>query len=77
MREPIRDRERLEHIVEAIDRILVFADSKTREDLETDNLKYYGIVKNIEHQNWATEIFLQPLQATDGLGLSASRRADD
>ena len=48
MREPIRDRERLEHIVEAIDRILVFADSKTREDLETDNLRYYGIVKNIE-----------------------------
>ena len=48
MREPIRDRERLEHIVEAIDRILVFADSNTREGLETDNLKYYGIVKNIE-----------------------------
>ena len=28
MREPVRDRERLEHIVEAIDNILDFADDK-------------------------------------------------
>lgn len=48
MREYVRDRERLEHIVQAIDRILDFADGKTREELESDNLKYYGIVKNIE-----------------------------
>lgn len=48
MREYVRDRERLEHIVEAIDRILNFADGKTKEELETDNLKYYGVVKNIE-----------------------------
>ena len=45
MRELIRDRDRLEHIVEAIDRILIFADGKTKEELEADNLKYYGIVK--------------------------------
>lgn len=48
MRENVRDRDRLEHIVEAIDRILIFADGKTKEELEADNLKYYGIVKNIE-----------------------------
>ena len=48
MREPVRDRDRLEHIVEAIDRILNFSDYKSRETLETDNLRYYGIVKNIE-----------------------------
>ena len=48
MRENVRDRDRLEHIVEAIDRILDFADGKTKEELEADNLKYYGIVKNIE-----------------------------
>lgn len=48
MREYVRDRERLEHIVQAIDRILDFADGRTKEDLMTDNLKYYGIVKNIE-----------------------------
>ena len=48
MREPVRDRDRLEHIVEALDRILNNADYKTKEDLLSDSLKYYGIVKNIE-----------------------------
>ena len=48
MREYVRDRERLEHMVEAIDRILAFAEGKTKEELEADNLKYYGVVKNIE-----------------------------
>lgn len=48
MREPVRDRDRLEHIIEAIDRILGFADGKTIEQLKADNLRYYGIVKNIE-----------------------------
>lgn len=48
MRELVRDRDRLEHIVEAIDRILGFATGRTKEELEADNLKYYGIVKNIE-----------------------------
>ena len=48
MREYVRDHERLEHILEAIDRILTFADGKAMDELEADNLKYYGIVKNIE-----------------------------
>ncbi|MBO4588564.1 MAG: DUF86 domain-containing protein [Bacteroidales bacterium] len=48
MREYVRDRERLEHIIESIDRILSFAAGKTKEELEADNLKYYGVVKNIE-----------------------------
>lgn len=48
MRELVRDHDRLEHIVEAIDRILEFAIGKTKEELEADNLRYYGIVKNIE-----------------------------
>ena len=48
MRESVRDRERLEHIVEAIDCILDFSDFKTKEELEADKLKFYGIVKNIE-----------------------------
>jgi uncharacterized protein with HEPN domain len=38
----------LEHIVEAITNILDFADGKTKEELEADKLRYYGIVKNIE-----------------------------
>lgn len=48
MRETVRDRERLEHIKEAITRILDYSDSKTVEELTADTLKYYGIVKNIE-----------------------------
>ena len=48
MREPVRDRDRLEHIVEAIDRILDNTDFKSRDELEADNLRYYGIVKSIE-----------------------------
>ena len=39
MRELIRDRDRLEHIVEAIDCILDFAIDKTKEELESDKLK--------------------------------------
>ena len=48
MRENVRDRDRLEHIVEAITNILDFAEGKTKEELEADKLRYYGIVKNIE-----------------------------
>lgn len=48
MREPVRDRERLEHILEAIDRILEFAKGKTKEELGADKMQFYGIVKNIE-----------------------------
>ena len=48
MRESVRDRDRLEHIVEAIDRILDNTNFKSRDELEADNLRYYGIVKSIE-----------------------------
>ncbi len=48
MREPVRDRDRLEHIAEAIDRILNNTVFNTQEELEADNLRYYGIVKNID-----------------------------
>ncbi|MBP3756348.1 MAG: DUF86 domain-containing protein [Prevotella sp.] len=48
MREPLRDKTRLEHILEAIDRLEKHAGSLSREELEADVLRYYGIVKNIE-----------------------------
>ena len=48
MRELVKDRDRLEHIKEAIGRILDFSRGKSKEELEEDNLKFYGIVKNIE-----------------------------
>ena len=34
--------------MEAITNILDFADGKTKEQMEADKLRYYGIVKNIE-----------------------------
>lgn len=48
MREVIRDRERLEHIVDAINRILNYCEGKSKEDLELNSLQFYGVVKNIE-----------------------------
>ncbi|MBP5668671.1 MAG: DUF86 domain-containing protein [Salinivirgaceae bacterium] len=48
MRESVRDHDRLEHIVEAIDNILEFSEGKTVEEMEANKLIYYGIVKNIE-----------------------------
>ena len=48
MREPLRDRMRLEHILEAINRLQTHAGSLTKEELEQDVMRYYGIVKNIE-----------------------------
>lgn len=48
MREPVRDRDRLGHIVEAINCIIEFSDGKTVEQLGADKLKYYGVIKNLE-----------------------------
>ena len=48
MKERLRDKMRLEHILEAIDRLQNHAGSLSKEELESDVLRYYGIVKNIE-----------------------------
>ena len=48
MREQVRDRERLEHIIEAIDRILSFTEGKSKTELVADSMSFYGVVKNIE-----------------------------
>ena len=48
MREPLRDRTRLEHMLQAIERLQTYAGNLSREELESDVLRYYGIVKNIE-----------------------------
>lgn len=48
MREPIRDKGRLEHIVDAIDNIFSFAKEKTIDELNTDKILFYAVVKNIE-----------------------------
>ena len=48
MKELRRDKIRLMHILEAIERLEKYAGGLTREQLEADVLRYYGIVKNIE-----------------------------
>ncbi len=63
MREPLRDRERLMHMQEAIDRIIKYTQGHTLEDLRTDDMMYYAVVKNIEiigeAANMLTEGFRQ------------------
>ena len=48
MREPLRDKERLQHILAAIDRIIRYTSGKTYDDLISDDMMYYAVVKNIE-----------------------------
>lgn len=48
MREPIRDKERLVHIIEAIDRIQNRTPVLDLNNLVQDALVYYGVVKSIE-----------------------------
>ena len=48
MREPLRDRERLQHILSAIDRVQRYTDGKTYEELVGNDMMYYAVVKNIE-----------------------------
>lgn len=49
MREPVRDKDRLEHIITSIDNALEFSDGITQETLGTDKMRYYAIVKNVEN----------------------------
>ena len=48
MRENVRDRERLEHILTAIDNIFQYTDGKTLQQLNDDTMLFYATVKNIE-----------------------------
>ncbi|MGM9694610.1 MAG: DUF86 domain-containing protein [Alloprevotella sp.] len=48
MREASRDKMRLEHIAQAIDRINRFTFQKRFEDLVENDMMYYAVVKNIE-----------------------------
>lgn len=48
MREPVKDPARLEHMQDAIGRILDFVKGKTKDELQNDSILYYAVVKNIE-----------------------------
>ena len=48
MREPLKDKVRLEHILDAIDLILKSTEGDSALQLEGNKILFYGIVKNIE-----------------------------
>ena len=48
MREPLRDKERLEHMLAAAERVIRYTSGKTFNDLKADDMMYYAVVKNIE-----------------------------
>lgn len=48
MREFVRDRDRLEHIIDAIDRLLSISEKISFDNLHETDLLYYGVVKNLE-----------------------------
>ena len=48
MRETVRDKGRLEHMQQAIERVLSFTAAKSIDDLSENAIEYYGIVKCIE-----------------------------
>ena len=48
MRERVRDKGRLEHILQAIDKVFEFSNGVKCEDFQKDSILYFAIVKNIE-----------------------------
>ena len=48
MREPLRDKERLNHMLSAVERVIRYTSGKTFDDLKSDDMMYYAVVKNIE-----------------------------
>jgi len=48
MREPLKDRIRLEHIQNAINNINQYIEGKTSQQLTDDSMLFYAVVKNIE-----------------------------
>ena len=47
MREALKDRARLEHILEAIDNVSSYTDGQTLTSLENDKMRYYAVVKKL------------------------------
>ena len=48
MREPERDHGRLQDILQAANHILSFTEGYTQEQLVSDKLRYFAVVKNVE-----------------------------
>ena len=63
MREVLRDRDRLEHILAAINRVSRYMQGKTYEDLLADDMMYYAVVRNIEIMGEAANMLTAEFQA--------------
>jgi uncharacterized protein with HEPN domain len=48
MREPERDSGRLRDILQASDNIIDFTKDRSEEELRTDKIRYFAVVKNVE-----------------------------
>ena len=48
MREPLRDKDRLAHMLAAADRVIRYTAGKAYESLVSDDMMYYAVVKNVE-----------------------------
>ncbi len=59
----LRDRDRLEHILAAINRVSRYMQGKTYEDLLADDMMYYAVVKNIEIMGEAANMLTAEFQA--------------
>lgn len=64
MREPLKDKERLLHMIAAIDRILRYTEGKSYEDLVNDDMMYYAVIKNIEIIGEAANMLTTEFQTT-------------
>lgn len=64
MREHCKDRMRLEHIAEAIERLQIHAGNLAEDELKKDVMRYYGIVKNIEIIGEAARMLTEDFKAT-------------
>lgn len=62
MREQLKDRKRLEHILAAIDRVVRYTNGKTFDDLIEDDMMYYAVVKNIEMMGEAANMLTTEFQ---------------
>lgn len=62
MREQLKDRKRLEHILAAIDRVARYTNGKTFDDLIEDDMMYYAVVKNIEMMGEAANMLTAEFQ---------------
>lgn len=62
MRERSRDKSRLEHILQAIERIRRYTKGKTFDDFIADDMMYYAVVKNIEILGEASNMLTEEFQ---------------